>query len=80
MLVSDGGLAALAGAAVLTCSWYGFPETPVIDASHSADLIGNGIFAVLALILLVRAWRRSAETVRERSMVDATITRDKFID
>jgi hypothetical protein len=48
--------------------------------SQSADLIGNGIFAALALILLVVAWRRSVETVRERSMVDATISRDKFID
>lgn len=66
---------------VLTCSWYGFPKRPVIDVSHSADLIGNGIFAALALILLVPTWRPSApETVRERSMVDATISRDNFID
>jgi hypothetical protein len=74
-------LTALAGGALVTYAWHGFPETPVIDASRSADLIGNGIFAAIALILLVVAWRRSpAEPVRERSMVDATITRDKFID
>jgi hypothetical protein len=74
---SDG----LGRGALVTYAWHGFPETPVIDASHSVDLIVNGIFSALALILLVVAWCRSAaEPVRERSMVDATIRRDEFID
>lgn len=77
---------ALATGALLTYAWHGFPETPVLEASKTADLVGNGIFAGLALVLLVVAWRRvgvvtsAAETAVVGSTVDATIRRDKFGD
>lgn len=77
---------ALATGALLTYAWHGFPETPVLEASKTADLVGNGIFAGLALVLLVVAWRRvavvtpAAETAAPREVADATIRRDKFGD
>ena len=55
---------ALAGGALLTYAWHAFPEAPVMDASHTVDLIGNAVFALLAVILLV----------------NATISREKFGD
>ncbi|MEV6410574.1 hypothetical protein [Kribbella sp. NPDC051718] len=77
---------ALASGALLTYAWHGFPETPVLAASKTADLVGNGIFAGLALVLLVVAWRRvgvvtpAAETAAAGATVDATIRCDKFGD
>lgn len=52
---------ALAGGTLLTYAWHAFPESPVVDASKSVDLVGNAVFAVLALGLVVLAWRRTAE-------------------
>ncbi|MEU4286914.1 hypothetical protein AB0E63_01730 [Kribbella sp. NPDC026596] len=46
---------ALAGGALLTYAWHAFPEAPVMDASHTVDLIGNAVFGLLAVILLVNA-------------------------
>ncbi|WP_328329709.1 hypothetical protein OHA70_06820 [Kribbella sp. NBC_00382] len=77
---------ALATGALLTYAWHGFPETPVLEASKAADLVGNGIFAALALVLLVVAWRRvgvftpAGEMAATGAMADATIRRDKFGD
>lgn len=48
----------LASGALLTYAWHAFPQNSLGDASRRADLIGNGVFAVLALVLLVIAWRR----------------------
>jgi hypothetical protein len=55
---------AAAGGALLTYAWHAFPETPVFDAPRSTDLIGNAVFALLAVALLI----------------SATITCDKFGD
>ncbi|MDX6281365.1 MAG: hypothetical protein QOH03_2436 [Kribbellaceae bacterium] len=77
---------ALASGALLTYAWHGFPEKPVFDAPKAVDLVGNGIFAGLAVVLLVVAWRRvsvvtsAAETVGPRAVADATIRRDTFGD
>jgi hypothetical protein len=77
---------ALASGALLTYAWHGFPESPIFDAPKAVDLIGNGIFAALALVLLVVAWRRvavvtpEAEMAVSREPADATIRRDKFGD
>ncbi|MGW6198665.1 hypothetical protein ACWF0M_21130 [Kribbella sp. NPDC055110] len=46
---------AAAGGALLTYAWHAFPETPVFDASRTVDLIGNALFALLALVLLAFA-------------------------
>jgi hypothetical protein len=54
----------LAGGALLTYAWHSFPENPVMDASHTVDLVGNAVFSLLAVVLLV----------------SATIRRDKFGD
>ena len=53
-----------AAAALVTYAWHAFPETPVFDAPRSTDLIGNAVFALLAVALLI----------------SATITCDKFGD
>ncbi|MBE9178563.1 hypothetical protein IQ268_08325 [Oculatella sp. LEGE 06141] len=46
---------ALAGGALLTYAWYGFPQPPTADSSGIVDLIGNGIFAIGAIALLAIA-------------------------
>ncbi|MEU0089643.1 hypothetical protein [Kribbella sp. NPDC006257] len=53
---------ALASGALLTYAWHAFPESPVFDAPKTVDLIGNAIFAVLAVVLLVVARRSSARS------------------
>ena len=59
-----------------------------MDAPTGVDLAGNAIFALLAVVLLVIAWRRSAVRVvtttgeiRSAAVpADATISRDKLGD
>jgi len=46
---------AVAGGTLLTYAWHAFPEEPIFAASHTVDLIGNTIFALLAVALLVSA-------------------------
>ncbi|TDO49645.1 hypothetical protein EV651_12148 [Kribbella sp. VKM Ac-2571] len=46
---------ALAGGTLLTYAWHAFPEEPVFPAPHTVDLIGNAVFALLAVALLVFA-------------------------
>lgn len=49
---------ALAGGALMTYAWHGFPQ-PSVDLGNSAlDLIGNAIFAAVAVILIVVAAKR----------------------
>jgi hypothetical protein len=55
---------AVAGGTVLTYAWHAFPEEPVFPASHTVDLVGNTVCALLAVALLI----------------SATIRRDKFGD
>ncbi|MCJ7842215.1 hypothetical protein MUB24_15175 [Lederbergia sp. NSJ-179] len=51
-------LVALAGGALLTYAWNGFLQYPVIGAKGTVDLIGNGVFALIAIILLFLALYR----------------------
>ena len=59
-----------------------------MDAPTGVDLAGNAIFALLAVVLLVIAWRRSAvrsvtitgEIRSAAEPADATISRDKLGD
>jgi hypothetical protein len=46
---------AAAGGALLTYAWHSFPESPVMDAPRTADLVGNAILAALAVALLISA-------------------------
>jgi hypothetical protein len=77
---------ALASGALLTYAWHAFPQSSLGDAAHRADLAGNVLFAVLALVLLVVAWRRvavvtpAAETAAVPAVDDERIRRDKFGD
>jgi hypothetical protein len=48
---------ALAGGALLTYAWYGFSQSPTIGSKGVVDLIGNGIFAIGAIVLLAIANR-----------------------
>jgi hypothetical protein len=48
---------ALAGGALLAYAWHSFPEKPVIGAGGTIDLIGNAIFSIGAVVLLVAAGR-----------------------
>lgn len=50
---------ALAGGALLTYAWHGFPEDPVVPVSPMTDLVGNAVFAAAALALLAVALRRN---------------------
>jgi len=53
---------ALAGGALLTYAWIGFPMAPLDESSHTVDLIGNTIFALGALVLLAAAIRTVHKT------------------
>ena len=46
---------AAAAAALVTYAWHAFPENPGLRAPRAVDLIGNTVFALLALVLLVFA-------------------------
>jgi hypothetical protein len=46
---------AAAGGALLTYAWHAFPESPVMDAPRTTDLVGNAILAALAVVLLISA-------------------------
>jgi hypothetical protein len=48
---------ALAGGALLTYAWHSFPEQPVLGSRGTIDLIGNIIFSITAVFLLVAASR-----------------------
>ncbi|MGH4025031.1 MAG: hypothetical protein ACRDRV_10660 [Pseudonocardiaceae bacterium] len=52
---SDAHRLALAGGALVTYAWYGFPATPILGATGTEDLIGNIVFATVALALLAAA-------------------------
>ncbi|MEU8225545.1 hypothetical protein [Kribbella sp. NPDC048915] len=58
---SQGHALAAAGGALLTYAWHAFPETPVIDTSRTVDLVGNVVFALLAVVLLSFATIRRAK-------------------
>jgi hypothetical protein len=57
---------ALAGGALLTYVWIGFPQVPSFGSRGIIDLIGNAIFGAGALILLAAAMR-SVRGTREAS-------------
>ncbi|MGW7679513.1 hypothetical protein ACWGID_02150 [Kribbella sp. NPDC054772] len=46
---------AAAGGALLTYAWHAFPESPVFDTSRTVDLIGNAVFALVAVAVLISA-------------------------
>jgi hypothetical protein len=77
---------ALASGALLTYAWHAFPQNSLGDDARTADLIGNGVFAVVAVVLLIVAWRRVAvvtpatETAGRVAVGDERIRRDKFGD
>jgi hypothetical protein len=48
---------AMAGGALLTYAWHAFPQKPVIGSTGSIDLVGNAVFAIVAVILLLAASR-----------------------
>ena len=49
---------ATAAGALLTYAIVAFPAEPIVGSKGSTDLIGNGIFAALAVVLLAVAFRR----------------------
>ncbi len=46
------------GGATLTYTWAAFPRQPVLPADPAVDLLGNTLFAVGAVALLLIAARR----------------------
>jgi hypothetical protein len=63
---------ALAGGALLTQAWFSFPQPPALPASPNVDLIGNAVFSVGAVLLLLVAMRRSQ---REAESSDKPVPR-----
>lgn len=53
---------AVAGGALLTYAWQGFPHEPVLGSKGTIDWIGNSIFALGAVLLLAGAALRLAKT------------------
>lgn len=48
---------ALAAGATLTYAWTAFPSVPESGGSATADLIGNTVFALIAILILLAAGR-----------------------
>jgi hypothetical protein len=67
---------ALAGGGLLTYAWHAFPQPPVVPTPAAVDLLGNAVFALAAVVLLVvaaRRLRRAPEPVRgEPAPAEAT--------
>lgn len=62
----------IAGGLLMTYAWYGFIQPPsVAGASPQIDLIGNAIFALGALILLIVAALRIAREAQHEPPVRA---------
>jgi hypothetical protein len=59
---------ATAGGAMLAYACHGFPQEPVIGSKGTIDLIGNALFAVIAVALLVLAIKK--ERLRTARPVD----------
>jgi hypothetical protein len=57
---------ALAAGPLFTYAWTGFPQPPVMAADPTVDLIGNAVFAIAAIALVVIAAMR----LRRRSVSD----------
>ncbi|MEV4009161.1 hypothetical protein AB0J35_01600 [Nonomuraea angiospora] len=57
---SDAHRLALAAGAMLTYAWHSFPWKVIVPASPAADLAGNAVMTVGAVVLLVFAARRVA--------------------
>jgi len=56
---------ALGSGALLTYAWTAFPQTPVMPATPTQDLVGNIIFALGALMLIgVTAWQVHVRATR----------------
>jgi hypothetical protein len=49
---------ALAGGALLTYAWHGFPQPPLLGTPGTVDLVGNALFALGAIALLIAAGQR----------------------
>jgi hypothetical protein len=49
---------AFAGGALLTHAWQAYPHEPIIGSKGTIDIIGNTLFAVAAVLLLVAAVRK----------------------
>jgi hypothetical protein len=43
---------ALAAGALVTYAWTAFPQTPMVSATPTQDLVGNAVFALAALALV----------------------------
>lgn len=48
---------AMAGGALLTYAWVGFPMAPVLGPGGATDLVGNAVLAAAAVALLAWCWR-----------------------
>ncbi len=59
---------ALAGGALLTYAWHGFPQPSVFLGNSTIDLIGNAIFAAVAVILIIVAARKLQLAGREAAL------------
>jgi hypothetical protein len=57
----------LAGGALLTYAWHSFPEKPVLGSAGTIDLVGNVVFSIAAVALLVAATRTVGRGHREAS-------------
>ncbi|GAB2942140.1 hypothetical protein [Nonomuraea fastidiosa] len=57
---------ALGAGYVLTYAWHGFPQPPAVPVPAATDLIGNAVFALAAVALLVFAAVRLPDPSRPR--------------
>lgn len=58
---------ALAGGALLAYAWNAFLQVPVLGATGVVDLIGNVVFALAAVALLIWAWRAATAAAPPRN-------------
>ncbi len=66
---------ALTGGALMTYAWHAFPQPPILGSGGTVDLIGNTVFAILAVLLLALA----ARSVRRESDSASRTTPDSGV-
>jgi hypothetical protein len=66
---------ALAGGALLTYVWLGFQQATYLDVSRAAALLGNIVFSIGAIVLLLLAARRQRIRYVDGQVVDVPAAR-----
>lgn len=69
-LLGNTSIVALPGGAMLTYAWVSFVLEPTQDVSETVDLIGNIVFTLAAILLLIVAARKVRRTQSTSTVIN----------